>query len=103
MQTYYSISGQSLQDVCLQTYGDLGYICKLMQDNDIDSIDDSVGSNQAFIWDDSLVVNQLINQAFIASGIFYSTDAEYVATSDAIETEDGQFILTETGQNISTE
>lgn len=74
MQTYNAIAGQSIYDVCLQTYGSLDYLYKLMQDNGIEGLDEPVYSRQQFVWDDSLVVDQLINAAFAATGQRYSTD-----------------------------
>lgn len=74
MQTFYSISGQSLLDVCLNTYGSMDYLYKLLQDNGVLNANTAVLSGQKFTWDDSLVINQQINQSFSQSGIYYSTD-----------------------------
>lgn len=74
MQTYNAIAGQSLYDVCLQTYGSLNYLFKLMQDNGITGLNETVSSRQPFVWDDTLVVDQLVNAAFAATNTRYSTD-----------------------------
>jgi len=74
LTTFNAIAGQSLLDVCLNTYGSLDFLYKLLQDNGISSLNSEVASGQAFVWDDSLVVNQAINQSFSASGVKYSTD-----------------------------
>lgn len=74
MQTYNAIAGQSIYDVCLQTYGSLNYLFKLMQDNNIQGLDELVSSRQPFVWDDTLVVDQLVNAAFAATNTRYSTD-----------------------------
>lgn len=74
MQTYNAIAGQSIYDVCLQTYGSLDYLYKLMQDNGINGLNELVLSRQAFVWDDNLVVDQQLNVAFAASATKYSTD-----------------------------
>jgi hypothetical protein len=74
MRIYSAIAGQSIYDVCLQTYGSLDYLYKLMQDNGIEGLDEQIYSRQEFVWDDSLVVNQLINAAFSATNQLYSTD-----------------------------
>ena len=74
MQTYNAIAGQSIYDVCLQTYGSLNYLYKLMQDNGIQGLDELVSSRQPFVWDDTLVVDQLVNAAFAATNTRYSTD-----------------------------
>jgi hypothetical protein len=75
MQIYKAINGQSIYDVCLQTYGSLDYLFKLMQDNAFAGLDDKVISGQEFVWDDSLVINQQVNAAFSATGQLYSTMA----------------------------
>jgi hypothetical protein len=75
MQIYKAINGQSIYDVCLQTYGSLDYLYKLMQDNAFAGLDDKVISGQEFVWDDSLVINQQVNAAFLATGQLYSTMA----------------------------
>lgn len=74
MQVFSAISGQSLFDVCLNTYGSIDYLYKLIQDNGILNANTAVLSGQQFTWDDSLVINQQVNQAYAASGIYYSTD-----------------------------
>ena len=75
MQTYTAITGQSIFDVCMQTYGDIGLLYKLLQDNGIDSVDVPVIGGQTFQWDDSLVLDQGLNTLFADSGIRYCTDA----------------------------
>lgn len=75
MTTYKAITGQSIFDVCMQTYGTLDYLYKLLQDNGIDSVDVPVIGGQTFLWDDSLVLDQGQNTLFADSGIRYCTDA----------------------------
>lgn len=74
MQIYSAIAGQSIYDVCLQTYGTLDYLYKLMQDNNIAGVNISVLSGQQFVWDDSLVLDQQVNAAFAGTAKRYSTD-----------------------------
>ena len=86
MQVFTSIAGQSIYDVCLNTYGTLDYLFKIMQDNNFLNLNTPVFSGQTFTWDDSLIVNQAINANYTASGKKYSTDISgngsvfYVAT-----------------------
>lgn len=74
MTTYKAIVGQSIYDVCLQTYGSLDYLYKLLQDNGIESIDEPVMGGQVFQWDDSLVLDQGVNIAFAGTRFRYATD-----------------------------
>lgn len=76
MKNFAAIAGQSLYDVCLQTYGDLGYLFKLIQDNNIDGVNTDVYSGQIFVWDETLVQDQQINSSFTASKIYYSTTVD---------------------------
>lgn len=74
MKIYQAIAGQSIYDVCLQTYGSLDYLYKLLQDNGIAGVDVPVTSRQQFVWDDSLVLDQQVNAAFAGTSKRYSTD-----------------------------
>lgn len=74
MTEYKAISGQSIFDVCLQTYGTLDYLYKLLQDNGIESVNAPVIGGQTFQWDDSLVLDQGLNTVFTNTGVRYSTD-----------------------------
>lgn len=78
MRIFNAIAGQSIYDVCLQTYGSLDYLYKLMQDNGIPGLNENVSSRQPFAWDDSLVVDQVQNAAFAASRVYYSTDMSFL-------------------------
>ena len=74
MRTYKALSGQSIYDVCLQTYGSLDFLYRLMQDNGVNGLDEDVRSGQSFVWDDNLVLDQQLNAAFAATGTRYATD-----------------------------
>lgn len=74
MKTYQSISGQSIYDVCLQTYGELDYLYKLMQDNGILGLNVGIPGGTVFTWDDSLVQDQNLNATFLLTNKLYSTD-----------------------------
>jgi hypothetical protein len=69
-----AIAGQSIYDVCLQTYGTLDNLFKLMQDNNILGLNQPVTSGQPFVWDETQVTNQQLNAVFAAAGINYCTD-----------------------------
>lgn len=61
MQVYNAINGQSIFDVCLQTYGGLDFLSKLMVDNGFPNMNSDPYSGQAFVFDESLIVDQLTN------------------------------------------
>lgn len=60
--TYIPVTGQSLYDVCLLTYGSIDYIVKLATDNGITDLNDINLSGKTMIYDDTLVVNQALQQ-----------------------------------------
>jgi len=74
LQKFEAIQGQSIFDVCLNCYGTLDLMYKFLQDNGIDSVNVTPYSRQQFIYDDSLVIDQGINQQFTQGGFKYSTD-----------------------------
>lgn len=74
IKTFFAVGGQSIFDVCLNTYGDIGLMSKLLTDNNVVNIDQLVSSRQPFLYDDTLVVDLGTNQRFAQSGVFYSTD-----------------------------
>jgi hypothetical protein len=75
MLQFKAIEGQSLWDVCLQTYGTLNLMTKLLQDNNIESINIYPYGGQKFIWDETLSANQSINISSTNANIIYATRA----------------------------
>lgn len=73
MIVYNSIAGQSIYDVCLQTYGSLDFVYKLMQDNSFAGLDTNIASGQPFSWDNTLVVGQQLYQQNVATNTLYAT------------------------------
>lgn len=73
MKTFKAISGQTLADVCLNTYGSLDYFYKLIQDNGIANADAIPYTGQSFVWDETLVVDALINVTTTNQNIIYAT------------------------------
>lgn len=60
---YIAVTGQSLYDVCLITYGSLDFLLKLANDNGITDLNNTALTGIAFSYDSSLIANQAINQA----------------------------------------
>ena len=73
MLQYKAINGQSLLDICLNTYGSLDFLTKLIQDNGIENANYTPFSGQSFVWDELLTVDQSVNQQSQNSGIIYAT------------------------------
>ena len=74
MQNYSSISGQSIYDVCLQTYGSFDYLFKLMTDNGISGLNSAILGGTVFSWDDTLIQNKNLNDSFLKSNKIFATD-----------------------------
>lgn len=73
MLSYKTVQGQSIWDVCLNTYGSFDFLSKLLYDNNIESIDVDPFSGQVFIWDETLTVDQVVNQLSRNSNVIYAT------------------------------
>ena len=58
MQIFTAISNSTIYDVCLNTYGSLDFLVKLMTDNNYGSINNYPSNGQQFKFDETLVVNQ---------------------------------------------
>jgi hypothetical protein len=74
LQTFNAINGQSLLDVCLNTYGTTDLLYKLLQDNTIPNLNSTPVTGQQFVYDDSLVIDQGVNQYFNLTNTKYATD-----------------------------
>ena len=57
MAKFIAISGCTIYDVCLNTYGSFDFLTKLMTDNNFGSINNYPENGQEFIYDETLVVN----------------------------------------------
>lgn len=73
MITFYAVAGQSLPDVCMNTYGSMDYFFKLLQDNNITNPDALPSSNYPFLWDNTLVVDAQSQRKIELGNIKYST------------------------------
>lgn len=58
IKNYISQQGQTIYDVCLNTYGTLDLLVKLKTDNGFKSLQDDFKPGTVFKYDDTLVVNQ---------------------------------------------
>lgn len=76
MKTFTAISNSTIYDVCLNTYGTLDYLVKLMVDNNHAGVDVFPINGQIFVYDETLV-NKIFTsnapQGGQISGILSST------------------------------
>lgn len=56
MKKFIAIEGSTIWDVCLNTYGTLDLIVKLMTDNNFPGVNEYPKAGQVFLYDESLVV-----------------------------------------------
>jgi hypothetical protein len=72
MTTFIAIDNSTIYDVCLNTYGTLNRLAKLMDDNSWASVDQYPTAGQEIIFDETLVnvqTNQNLNQNYsVAAG-----------------------------------
>ena len=70
MREFVAIDGSTIYDVCLNTYGTLNRLGKLMDDNNHPGIDNYPTAGQIFLYDENLVniqTNQNLNQNYTVS------------------------------------
>lgn len=82
IQSFAAVDQCTIWDVCLNTYGSVDFIVKLMLDNDFPNINTYPVAGQLFLYDDTLVVNQNIKQTGLPA-LKYAT-RERTTTNDAI-------------------
>lgn len=75
MLSFKSVNGQSYYDICLNTYGSLDFMSKLLLDNGISDIESQVPTSKVWVWDETLNVDQAINQQATSGNIVYATSA----------------------------
>jgi hypothetical protein len=75
MLIFKAINGQSLADVCLNTYGSMDYFVKLLQDNNIANANQLPYTGQQFSWDETLVKDSLVQISTANGSIKYATSA----------------------------
>ena len=75
MSTFTGISGQSLFDVCLNCYGGLDNMVKLMVDSGVENLDEPVKTGKQFTYDPELIVNQQVSQITTQTGVIFATAA----------------------------
>ena len=82
IKTYVAKQGQSIFDICLQTYGDLNLIYKLIQDNGIESILTAGFSGMSFNYDASLISDNSIVTQNISSPYITDTNANMAGAGE---------------------
>lgn len=67
MTEFIAVANSTMLDVCLNTYGSLNRMVKLMVDNNIPNVNYRPYAGQVFLFDENLVVtqtNQSLNQNY---------------------------------------
>lgn len=104
MSNYTAKKGQSIYDVCLQTYGTLSLLSnkesalfKLINDNNISNINTGDLSGKVFIFDENLIFDFSLFSRNIEEKIFYVSvlNKDFYLLQD-----DGYFIFQDDGFKI---
>ena len=81
--TYKALEGQSLYDICLQTYGTLDKLSngvsafwKFIQDNGIVNINNTIWTGKVFTFDTSLIYDAGTYQKNLDKDIVYATNED---------------------------
>lgn len=75
IQQYSARNGQSIYDVCLNTYGSYDYLIKLLQDNSFPNLNTYPYTGQQFLYDDALVKDDSVFLTTTINNVLYSTRA----------------------------
>ena len=70
---YIAVEGQSIYDVCLNTYGTLDRLRRLMDDSGVENINANPFSGQVFLFDPELVVDDNVRRSQVVSDTRYAT------------------------------
>jgi len=70
---YITKYNQSIYDVCLQTYGTLDYLLKLVTDNNINNLNTQILTKTSFIFDERLVIDRLLKDNNNRQNVTYNT------------------------------
>ena len=76
MLQFNNVNGQSFIDICLNTYGSLDYLSKLLTDNGIESIDDVPPASKTWHWDETLVSDERANIIQTNQQIYFATSSD---------------------------
>lgn len=82
MTNYKSIQGQSIYDVCMQTYGTLDRLIKLLTDNNIVGTEAPIPIGQLFTFDETLIFDIRTYNNNFKNKIFYCTALSEGASFD---------------------
>jgi len=55
IREFRAVDMSTIYDVCLNTYGNLDYLVKLMVDNNFEGVNTYPSAGQVFVYDDTLV------------------------------------------------
>lgn len=73
MDIFKSVDGQSLCDVCMNTYGSMDFFFKLVQDSNVLDGNQMPYTSQQFNWEKSLVIDAQILRTTTIGNIIYAT------------------------------
>ena len=73
MIKFSAVGGQSLSDVCINTYGSMDYFFKLLQDNAIENPNALPASNGQFSWDNSLATDAQNQRTIVTNNLKFAT------------------------------
>lgn len=74
LKNYKAVNGQSIFDICLNTYGTLDRLIKQLVDSGAgQGVNDIPASGQVYVYDDDLIEAAAVNQAYLLTSTRYAT------------------------------
>jgi len=99
-----SQNGQSIYDICIQTYGSLDLLYKLIQDNNLTNIDATLQPGTTLQWDSSLITDNsfygYLQRNSLNIGTALSNGIQEEIVEELLEQEDGDLLLLQSGGDI---
>lgn len=82
MRSFTVISNCTVYDVCLNTYGTLNLLVKLMDDNNFPGVDYYPENGDIFVFDETLINNEQIYEQASLAGVKYATAQKLLIGGD---------------------
>ncbi len=105
MTNYSSQPNQTVYDICLQTYGDLNMLYKLIQDSNFSNILTQPLPGTMFTFNPKLVADNTFGNYLASNKLTITTGQPNppVIDAGALETDDGIGLETDSGQQINVD
>lgn len=100
IQTLQGQEGQTVYDLCMMSYGDIGQIYQLLQDSGISSINETDLSQQLFTYDTTFIADSTFYNYIVSEDIIMNTGEGSISSVTFLDQQNFNLILQENGFRI---